>query len=104
MGGCLSIDDRKNSRSTESGPNDDRNRNTPPARPIAPRVKKKIVIDNSTIDDTIINRENRNKNGDSSVPILLPDNPNFTCSANGRNRWLVDEVYNFGESVRIHDG
>jgi hypothetical protein len=36
-----------------------------------------------------------------SDPIMLRDNPDFTCSTNGRNGWLIHEVYDFGELVRI---
>ncbi len=32
---------------------------------------------------------------------MLRDNPNFSDSTNGRNGWLIHEVYDFGELVRI---
>ena len=97
MGGCLSIEDGKNTGSTGNGSNGDGTFHL-----IQRRGKKKNVIDNSTFDDTIINRKNDDRPNESpSVPILLPDNANFTCSANGRNGWLVHEVYDFGDTVRI---
>lgn len=100
MGTCLSIDDPKNSGSTDytsTDPNGNRNGNAN-NKPL-PRPKKKNTIDNSTIDDLPIPHGNSYR--DPPSPILLPDDPNFTCSANGRNGWLVDEVYDFGASVRF---
>ena len=97
----MSVDDVKNSASTDySDPNGNRV-GRPHTKPVPPRPRKKNNLDNSTIDDLPIHRENSsNKNADSPEPIVLPDDPNFTCSVNGRNGWLVDEVYDFGESVR----
>jgi hypothetical protein len=34
-------------------------------------------------------------------PLLYPEDPNFHCSANGRNEWTVEEVYDLGKSVRL---
>ena len=72
-----------------------------------PRQKGKTGIDNSVFDDTLYPQQQQSNahSGEApSVPILLPDNPNFTCSVNGRNGWLVHEVYDFGESVRSLSG
>ena len=103
MGNCISLSDGpKNTGSTNSSdPNGNQNGNTS-SKPLPQNKKKKIVIDNSTIDDQPIPHGNsNNKNRDSPLPILLPHEPNFSCSVNGRNGWLVDEVYDFGVSVRF---
>ena len=99
MGSCLSIEERKNTGDTVD-PETDRN-GKPPAKPIPPRTKKNRVIEKSTIDDTIIQPKNSDRHVEPSHPILLPDNPSFKCSANGRNGYSVNEVYDFGETVRI---
>ena len=109
MGGCWSIiDDRKYTGNTEiDTPNGDRNSNTAANnKATPPRAKRNHGIPEiSTIDDPIVPRGNSNRNADANPldPILLPNNPNFTCSANGRNGWLVDEVYECRESVRMDE-
>jgi hypothetical protein len=58
----------------------------------------------STIDSTLrIDTRNNDQNQNSieaRESIILPSSSAFTCSANGRNGWLVDEVYDIGDSVR----
>jgi hypothetical protein len=97
MGGCVSGEDYRKGDSVTNGNHG--SGSDEPNPPSKPRGKTKKNHFETTIGSEI-RADPLNPDHASSQSIILPDNPEFHCSINGRNGWLVHEVYNLGETVR----